>query len=82
MREEIYTLLNQIDHHTDSYETAPVSAEELEAWKQAFSERLSRSKCMADAAVSTSDSATGANLTSDKMRGGKQAQKNRRGWKR
>ena len=82
MRKDIYTLLNQIDHHADSYETAPVSAEELEAWKQAFSERLSRSKCMADAAVSTSDSATGANLTSDKMRGRKQAQKNRRGWKR
>lgn len=82
MRKDIYTLLNQIDHHTDSYETAPVSAEELEAWKQAFSERLSRSKCMADTAVPTSDSATGANLTSDRIQGWKQPQKNRRGWKR
>lgn len=82
MREDIYTLLNEIDHHADSYETAPVSAEELEAWTRAFSERLSRSKGEANTEVPASDSSIGADLPSGRMRDGKQPQKSRRGWKR
>ena len=40
MKKEIYTLLNEIDNHTDTYETSPVQKEELKNWKQAFAKRM------------------------------------------
>lgn len=44
MRKDIYSLINEIEHHADSYEIAPVSKEELQKWKQDFSQRMSQSK--------------------------------------
>ena len=33
MNEQIYSLLNEIDNHSDSYELPPVSDLEMKEWK-------------------------------------------------
>ena len=39
MNEQIYSLLNEIDNHSDSYELPPVSDLEMKEWKKQFSSR-------------------------------------------
>ena len=39
MNEQIYSLLNEIDNHSDSYELPPVSDLEMKKWKKQFSSR-------------------------------------------
>ena len=42
MKEQIYTLLNEMDNQADSYESSQVSELELKKWKKQFSVRHTR----------------------------------------
>lgn len=40
MREDIYILLNEIDNHTEAFESSPIQEEEIKRWKQAVSAKI------------------------------------------